>query len=253
MGSGILRDGLYLLDIGFVSSIGQTSVVNNIVGCKRGRVTENSSMLWHKLLGHISRERIERLIKEGILHDLNFSDFDTCVDCIKGKLTARARKNKATRSEKVLQLIHIDICGPIPAMGGFRYFITFIDNFSRYGWIDLLHEKSESLDAFKTFKAATELKLGVKIMFVISDRGGEFYRRYDETGRNPGPFARFLQDCGIEAQYTMPGTPQQNGVAERRNHTLMDMVRCMLSHSALPEFLWGDSLKTATYILNHVP
>ncbi|PNX82538.1 putative retrotransposon Ty1-copia subclass protein, partial [Trifolium pratense] len=76
---------------------------------------------------------------------------------------------------------------------------------------------------------------------------------YDETGRNPGPFARFLDESGIETQYTMPGTPQQNGVAERRNRTLMDMVRCMMSHSTLPDFLWGDALKTAVYILNQVP
>jgi len=69
------------------------------------------------------------------------------------------------------------------------------------------------------------------------DRGGEYYGRYDETGRNPGPFARFLDECGIEAQYTMSGTPQQNGVAEKRNHTLLDMVGCMLSHSSLPDFL----------------
>jgi len=88
---------------------------------------------------------------------------------------------------------------------------------------------------------------------VKSDRGGEYHGRYDETGRNPGPYAGFLDECGIEAQYTMPDTTQQNGVAKRRNRSLMDMVRCMMSHSTLPDFLWGDALKTATYILNQVP
>ena len=81
----------------------------------------------------------------------------------------------------------------------------------------------------------------------------DLYGRYNETSQNLGPFSRFLQECGIEAQYTMPGTPQQNGVAERRNRTLLDMVRCMLSHSSLPDFLWGDAIKTAVYILNQVP
>ena len=65
--------------------------------------------------------------------------------------------------------------------------------------------------------------------------------------------ARYLQECGIDAKYTMPGTPQQNGIVERRNRTLLDMVRCMLIHSSLPEFLWGKALKTAAYILNQVP
>ena len=207
-------DGLYLLDTSSFSIDQQYSIVNTVVGKKRGKVAENSSMLWHKRLGHISRERMERLIRENILHNLDFPDFDTCVDCVKGKLTAGTRKSRVARNEEVLQLIHTDICGPITptAMGGFRYFITFIDDFSRHGWIDLLREKSESLDAFKAFKAVVELKLGKMIKCVRSDRGGEYYGRYNETGRNPGPFARFLQDSGIEAQYTMPALLNKMGL-----------------------------------------
>ena len=86
-----------------------------------------------------------------------------------------------------------------------------------------------------------------------SDRGGEYYGRYTEDGQAPGPFAKFLQEHGIVAQYTMPGSPDQNGVAERRNRTLLDMVRSMLSSSNLPKFLWAETLKTAVYILNRVP
>ena len=87
---------------------------------------------------------------------------------------------------------------------------------------------------------------------IHSNRGGEYYDRYDETGRNPGPFVKYLQECGINAQYTMYGTPQQNRIIKRRNCTLLDMVQCMLVSSSLPEFLWGEALKTATYILNQV-
>ena len=76
--------------------------------------------------------------------------------------------------------------------------------------------------------------MGKPIKVVKSDRGGEYYGRYDETGQNHGPFAKFLLECRIDARYTMSGTSQQNGVAERRNHTLLDMVRCMLSNSSLP-------------------
>ena len=87
---------------------------------------------------------------------------------------------------------------------------------------------------FKAFKAKVELQLGKPIKAVKSDRGGEYYGRYDETGRNPRPLAKFLLECSIDARYTMSGTPQHNGVAEIRNRTLLDMVRCMLSNSFFP-------------------
>ena len=88
---------------------------------------------------------------------------------------------------------------------------------------------------------------------VRSDRGCEYYGKYDESGQHPGPFAKFLERRGICAQYTMPGTPQQNGISERRNRTLMDMVRSMLSKSTVPVSLWMYALKTAMYLLNRVP
>ena len=76
--------------------------------------------------------------------------------------------------------------------GGHKYFITFVDGYSRYGFIELIHEKSNSLEAFKAFKAKVELQQGNKIKVVHSDRGGEYYGRYNETGCNPGPFAKYL-------------------------------------------------------------
>ena len=93
---------------------------------------------------------MERLIKDGILQDLDFSDFDTFVDCIKGKLTAKVRNAKVDRFTELLGLIHTDICGPFtpPTMGGYKYFITFTDDFSRYGFVKLIREKSDSLEAF---------------------------------------------------------------------------------------------------------
>ncbi|KAH9697754.1 Integrase catalytic domain-containing protein [Citrus sinensis] len=256
VGSGTLYDGLYIIDlVPHAVESSSNAHVMNVISSNRARVDENSSMLWHKRLGHISKQRMERLIKDDILHNLDFFDFSTCVDCIKGKLTVKTRKERTWRSQQVLELVHTDICGPLTpiAVGGYKYFITFIDDFSRYGHVELLAEKSESLSAFQAFKANVELQKGKKIKAVRSDRGGEYYERYDETGRNPRPFARFLQECGIEAQYTMPGTPEQNGIAERRNHTLLDMMRCMLSNSTLPDFLWGEALRTAAYILNQVP
>lgn len=253
VGSGILCDGLYKISLNHEFAQSLIALHSN-VGLKRGLINEKSSILWHKRLGHISKDRIERLVKTGILDNLDFTDFEVCVDCIKGKQTKHTKKG-ATRSTKLLEIIHTDICGPlsIPCFAGERYFITFIDDLSRYGYVYLIHEKSQAVDILEVFITEVERQLDRKVKIVRSDRGGEFYGRYDETGQKPGPFAKFLEKRGICAQYAMPGTPQQNGVAERRNRTLLDMVRSMMSFSTVPDSLWGEALKTAMYILNRVP
>ena len=107
---------------------------------------------------------------------------------------------------------------------------------------------------FKSFKVEVENQLNKRIKSVRSDRGGEYYGRYDGSDeQRPGPFAKYLEECGIVPQYTMLGSPSMNGVAERRIRTLKDMVRNMICHSTLLESLWGEALKTTTYILNRVP
>ena len=102
---------------------------------------------------------MNRLIKDEIILDLDFPYFDTCVDYIKGKLTTKVRNAKIDKCTKLFGVIHIDICAPFTplAMDGYKYFITFIDDYSRYGFFKLIREKSESLEAFKAFKAKVEL------------------------------------------------------------------------------------------------
>ena len=95
--------------------------------------------------------------------------------------------------------------------------------------------------------------MGKVIKVVRSDRGREYYGKHGDAGQLKGPFAKYLEDSGIVAQFTMPRSPEQNGVAERHNRTLMEMVRSMISRTNLPGFLWGEALKTALYILNRVP
>jgi hypothetical protein len=137
---------------------------------------------------------------------------------------------------------------------GYDSFITFTDDYSRYGYIYPIKERSEALDKFKIFKAEVENQHDIKIKLVRSDReGGEYYDRHTPYGKIPGPFVRFLQENGIVTQYFMPDESQQNRVAERRNHTLMDMVRSMLSYFTLPIGLWMEALKTVIHILNRVP
>ena len=139
-----------------------------------------------------------RLIKDEILPDLDFLDFDTCVYCIKGKSTSKVRNAKIERCTELLGVIHTNICKLFtpPAMGGYKYFITFINDYSCYGFIELICEKSDSLEAFKP---KVELQQGKKIKVVYSNRGCEYYGKYDETGRNLGSFAKYLQECGIDA------------------------------------------------------
>ena len=116
-----------------------------------------------------------------------------------------------------------------------------------------MHDKSQAVNALEIYINEVERQLDRKVKVVRSNRGGEYYERYDESGQHAGPFAKFLEKRGICAQYTMLGTPQQNGVSERRNRTLMDMVRSMLSNSSLPVSLWMYALKTVMYLLNRVP
>ena len=218
---------------------------------KRCNINEDS-MLWHWRLRHISIERINRLVNAGVLSTLDFTNFKTYANCIKGKETNKSKKG-ANRSSDLLEIIHTDICCPDIDIHGQKYFISFIDDYSRYMYIYLLHNKNEALDAFKVFKAEVENQCGKQIKIVRSDRGGEYYGRYTENGQAPGPFVKFLQEHEIIAQYTMLGSPDQNGVAERRNRTLLNMVRSMLSNSNLPKSLWNEALKTVVYILNRVP
>jgi len=145
----------------------------NSHGTKR-KLKENSTTLWHKRLGHISKPRIQRLVSDEILEPLDLSDFEVCVECIKGKRT-NITKLGAKRAKDILELVHTDICGPFPtpSWNGQKYFISFIDDYSRYGYLYLIHKKSQSLEVFKSFKAEVELQLGKKIKVVKSDRGGK--------------------------------------------------------------------------------
>ena len=109
------------------------------------------------------------------------------------------------------------------------------------------------MDALEIYYNEVKRKLDINVKIIIYDKGGEYYGRYDETGQHPGSFAKLLQKYDICAQYTLPGTPQQNGVSERHNRTLLDMVRSMLINSNLPISLWMHALKTVMYLLNRVP
>ena len=200
---GILVDGLYRISL-------KNEATNNSlhvhIGTKSCNINKDSSMLWHRRLGHISIDRINRLVKDGVLSTLNYTNLETWVDCIKGKQTNKSRKN-ANKSSNILEIIHTNICYPDMDMLGKNYFITFIDDYSRYMYVYLLHNKYEALDAFKVFKAEVENQCKKQIQIEKSDRGDKYYGRYTENGQAPSPFGKFLQEHGIVAQHTMPGSP----------------------------------------------
>ncbi|KAK9018726.1 hypothetical protein V6N11_033773 [Hibiscus sabdariffa] len=161
-------------------------------------------------------------------------------------MTKAPFSGKGERASDLLGLIHSDVCGPMntQARGGNQYFITFTDDFSRYGYIYLMRHKSEALERFKEFKNEVQNQHGKSIKALRSDRGGEYLSQ---------DFDELLKECGIVSQLTPPGTPQWNGVSERRNRTLLDMVRSMMSHTDLPTSFWGYALETAAFTLNRVP
>ena len=136
IGTGVLYEILYILELSALPSVSATLTVNTASSYKRLRLNKKSSTPSLKGLGHVSRQRMETLLKDEILSDLDFSYFNTYVDCIKGKLTAKFRNAKVDRCTELLRVIHIDVYGPFTslAMGGHKYFITFIDDFSHYGF-----------------------------------------------------------------------------------------------------------------------
>ena len=179
-----------------------------IKGPKRDNL--KSSYLWHCRLGHISDRRMTELHKCGSLGSFDYESFDTCESCLLGKMTRLPFKGKGERANRLLDLIHTDVCGPmsVHAKGGFIYFITFIDDYSRYGYLYLMRYKSEAFEKFKEFRNEVEKQLGRSIKSLRSDRGGEYLSQ---------AFLDYLRDNGILSQWTPPYTPQHNGVAKRRN------------------------------------
>uniref|UniRef100_J3NCP4 Integrase catalytic domain-containing protein n=1 Tax=Oryza brachyantha TaxID=4533 RepID=J3NCP4_ORYBR len=127
------------------------------------------------------------------------------------------------------------------ARGGFQYFITFTDDFSRYGYVYLMKHKSKTFEKLKEFQNEVENQRGKKIKALRSDRGGEYLSH---------EFSSLLKSCGIITQLTLPGRPQRNGVSERRNRTLLDMVRSMMSQLDLPLSFWGYALEKTAFSLN---
>ncbi|GJV88201.1 retrovirus-related pol polyprotein from transposon TNT 1-94 [Tanacetum coccineum] len=171
----------------------------------------------------------------------------TCEACVKGKHhRVSFPKQSKWRSSEKLELIHSNLCGPItpPSNGQKRYLISFIDDFSRKTWIYFVVEKLEAFHIFKEFKARVEKQSGSFIKCLRTDRGGEY---------NSTEFKEFCKEHGIKRQLTTAYTPQQNGVAKRKNRTIMNMVRAVLSEKEVPKSFWPNAVQWANHVLNRSP
>ncbi|GKD80370.1 retrovirus-related pol polyprotein from transposon TNT 1-94, partial [Tanacetum coccineum] len=243
VGTGSLDNNLIKLqlDSNFEKSLLSMDV--NVNGKRKHLDEESSLRLWHKRLGHISKDRMQHLIKEGILHHLDFLDFNQGVECIKGKFVKTIKKG-STRSKYLLGIIHTDIYGPfINDIGGHKYFITFIDDYSRYTYVYLIKEKSESLDVFKISKAEVENQLNRKIKIMRSDRGGEYYGKHSDLGQSPGPFTLIL-----DAEFLENGEISRSG--ERSidlNQKLMDTPNEELS---IPLYMENSTTVTSDEVVS---
>ncbi|CAL5371264.1 unnamed protein product [Camellia sinensis] len=211
--------------------------------------TQDLAHLWHCRYGHLSYKGLRTLQFKKMVHGIpQFKSPSTvCANCMIGKQHRDSIPKKSNwRATEKLQLVHADLCGPISPISNSkkRYIICFIDDFTKKAWTYFLVEKSEALSMFKHFKSYVEKEVEGHIKCLRTDRGGEF---------TSFEFNEFCTEHGIKRQLTAAYTPQQNGVAERKNQTVMNMVQCMLSEKRIPKTLWPEVVNWTTYVLNQSP
>ncbi|XP_035838242.1 uncharacterized protein LOC118485855 [Helianthus annuus] len=218
------------------------------ITCLFSKISEHDGLLWHRRLGHVNMKNLNRLAKGQLVRDLPIKDFmsvEKCVACAKGKAHRKPHKAKPAPSTKaVLELLHMDLFGPVNVLsiGKKAYCLVIVDDYSRYTWVYFLSHKNETAVLVKQFITLAENQASAKVKVIRLDNGTEFKNITLDT---------FYIDKGIDRQFSAPQTPQQNGVAERRNRTLIEAARTMLADSKLPSFFWAEAVSTACYIQNH--
>ena len=211
---------------------------------------KNSMELWHLRLGHLGEDNLKILVKnamvEGIGSSLEGTVKNQCKGCFQGKQTRLPFGMGTRRATEKLELIHSDLKGPIdvPTYAGNRYFITFTDDYTRKVWVYMMKKKSETFGVFQIFKRTVETETGLKLKSLRTDNGGEFIS---------WKMKEFLAKEGVKHELTVPYTPEQNGVAERLNRTLLEMARAMILGSEVNKELWGEAVVTAAYLKNRWP
>lgn len=250
-------NGLYRVNFGVCQSSRYSQLVHSSLLCNRqearsAKVTANVPIdLWHKRLGHLGIQGMCTL-KDGnatgvLFQTDNEQVLKECVPCLEGKMAAKQFPvGEARRATQSLELIHSDVCGPLPdsSLGGAKYLVTFTDDYTRKTFGYLMKHKSEVMSHFVNFKRLVEKQVGLPIKILRSDGGGEYCN---------DSFSKFLQQHGIIHQKSIPYCQSQNGVSERLNRTLMEKARCMLQGAGLCGRYWGEAVMTAIYLKNRSP
>ncbi|MCO5582369.1 hypothetical protein L7F22_036263 [Adiantum nelumboides] len=220
--------------------------------CIAGTKTQamHDAELWHARFVHVGYGSLKTLQRHNMVYDLSLLEMPprhVCEGCILGKMHKFVfLQDGSIRGTRKLQLVHSDVCGPMrtPFVKNNFYFVTFVDDFSRFCWVYPLKAKSNVFANFQHYVAMVENETGCKVQTLRTDRGGEYIS---------GTFRDFLVKKGIKHQCTMPYTPQQNGVAERKNKSLREMTRCMLKAKSLPHKLWIEAVACVAHVLNRCP
>ena len=210
----------------------------------------NSLSLWHLRFGHLNTQDVKKLASQNMVEGLDINPKDVaenCEGCLLGKQSRNPfPKNSSGKKEGVLQLIHSDVCGPlsVTSVGGSVYFVTYTDDYSNYLWVYMLKQKSDVPKTFIEWLTLVENQTDKRVKEFRSDNGGEYISNC---------FTTICKERGIATQPTIPYTPQQNGVAERMNRTILDNVRATLYYAKLPLYLWAEAVATVVYCRNRSP
>ena len=205
--------------------------------------------LWHRRLAHVGMKNLHKLLKgEHVigLTNVQFEKDRPCAACQAGKQVGGAHHSKnVMTTSRPLELLHMDLFGPVAylSIGGSKYGLVIVDDFSRFTWVFFLQDKSETQGTLKRFLRRAQNEFELKVKKIRSDNGSEFKNLQVEE---------FLEEEGIKHEFSAPYTPQQNGVVERKNRTLIDMARTMLGEFKTPECFWSEAVNTACHAINRV-
>ncbi|GKA57097.1 putative ribonuclease H-like domain-containing protein [Tanacetum coccineum] len=219
------------------------------LACLIAKATVDESNQWHRRLGHVNFKNLNKLVKGNLVRGLPskiFQNDHTCVACQKGKQHKASCKAKIVSFiSQPLQLLHMDLFGPtsVRSINHKTYCLVITDDFSRFSWVFFLRTKDETSGILKDFIRQIENQLNKKVKTIRCDNGTEFKNR---------DMIEFCGSKGIKREYSNARTPQQNGVAERKNRTLIEAARTMLADSFLPNTFWAEAVSTACYVLNRV-
>ncbi|GJX71870.1 retrovirus-related pol polyprotein from transposon TNT 1-94 [Tanacetum coccineum] len=212
--------------------------------CLLSKASKTKSWLWHRRLSHLNFGAINHLARHGLvrgLPKLKFEKDHLCSACAMGKSKKKPHKPKSedTNQEK-LYLLHMDLCGPmcVASVNGKKYILVIVDDYSRFTWVKCLRSKDEALDFIIKFLKMIQVRLKVPVRRIRTDNGTEFV---NQTLRE------YYEKVGISHETSIARSPQQNGVVERRNRTLIKVARTMLIYAKAPLFLWAEAVATACY------